>query len=192
MEVEPDGVIGVEVVGQTIGFAGHDPFQVGGEPVPVGAEAGEPATEGFEDALGGAVQLDETVDHAGVVVGVAVVVEDRRSGHRQHLPVRADLEQLRIEAKELAVGRFDVAAGVGCLELGEHPVGVGDPTLVGESPTTEHSLETRQETPLGERPKCCQRMARIETGHRGHPILTCEPDASDGVQHPELVGCRWS
>ena len=69
---------------------------------------------------------------------------------------------------------------------------VGDTTALGHAPTPEWARVESDQAAVGEIAQVEDGLAGFQSGGLRHPLLACDPDAPQGVQHNEVgVGSMW-
>jgi len=93
VQLEPDRVVRVEIVGDATMITRQGLFECRREPTLIGSEAVEPFRRFGTQFLRRVIDPDEPLQHRGVIVGVGVVVQDRRVSDLRYLPITTDLKR---------------------------------------------------------------------------------------------------
>lgn len=90
MELEPDRVVRLHVVGEVSMLARIDPRKRPTESVPIGRETRKRTGQNSENRLHGVVDPRQPIDEADVVRMIAVIVRNERASDPADLPVTTD------------------------------------------------------------------------------------------------------
>src|SRR4051794_28334997 len=204
VQLEPHRVVRVDQrLGEPLEIAGLDALDGGRQAPAVAAEPGQQLTETVDRRQGAFVKGAQVGEDAGVVPGVAVVVDDRLAVDLAQLPGAGRGEQHGIQGEELLVGGLDLGLASSGSQFAGHQLGVKRSACRGQRPPGDATLAvTRQ-------------IVRAEIGEDGFDICrrhpgrlhdrpgvgeALQPQGSDDektrfsrVGHGlKLVGPRWS